>query len=70
MGYKISKKRLPIPPANGPAARKKPFDGLEAMEVGDSVLVEDVKVAKNLYHQWKTTMRRTDGGKYRVWRVE
>ena len=35
MGYKISKKRLPIPPANGPAARKRPFDGLEAMEVGD-----------------------------------
>ena len=75
MAYKISKKRLPIPPARG-TRKTKPFYGLEAMEVGDSVLVEDAKVAKNFYswaahhHKWKTTMRRTDGGKYRVWRVE
>lgn len=77
MGYKISKKRLPIPPANLPKNRRKmPFDGLEKMEVGDSVLVEDVKVARNLYswaahhHNWKCSMRKTQGGKYRVWRVE
>ena len=75
MVYKISKKRLPIPPARG-THNTKPFYGLEAMEVGDSVLVEDVQVAKKLYswaahnHQWKMTMRKMEGAKYRVWRIE
>jgi len=66
-------KNIPIPQYNGKHA-----DLIQKMEVGDSVLCEDLRNAKSLYQVmkrkgWKSALRKVCDqgyGLYRVWRIK
>ena len=66
-------KNIPLPQYNG-----KHVDLIQKMEVGDSVLCEDLRTAKSLYQVmkrkgWKSSLRKVcdqEYGLYRVWRTK
>lgn len=67
-------KGVPPPPPGSKGARSQYSKALSAMKAGDSIVVDDLRVAKNVYAtarylKVKTTMR-AEGNKYRVWRVK